>query len=634
MGSDETQNSLNESLAGFENIVEKIPLQKATWDMVRAVESLLICDFSSDWVDGLVVALNLANQQASAKNFSNIRILLITNFITSTSDSNIDVIINSIKDTNIEVVAISDCIEHTNKMKSSQFTQDPTNSTQTSSQRLFMEVIKEVDGHLCHIDLAEEQLLIFQKKAQRAAPWNTYLSIGSRMKIEISGYVYMEEEKFLSSFKTECIKMNTVTKMITEHLKNNQPIKKPDPENLINAYFYGSSLIPLADETLDIVKERGLICMGFSKRELVLDEHRMGDKCHVVLPRKDNKKSATMLASLVEVMTQGDYVMIARKVYNNNNNPTIVVLLPGYRDDIPFLTMIQLAFANDIAQFSFPRLQTKKTEPTKEQKRVIQEFVDAMDLMNAASNDDGLTEAFALETCLNPINQHICRSVAYRALNPQKKLPKIDPELVAKIDVPPKLKKANEAIVNEINELFPLEMVELKVKRVFGQRKTDGIAASEDVGDVDEDDSKKVIAVGTVTPAEDFLYLLKKGGRFSDLADQLKIIIHDLLFRTASIQTSKVLECIMSYRQVAKTSMPFDYNQWIKELKEVMIQRNRTDLWGELIVKEGFGLISVNESPISTVGQTEQIAFYEITAKNTHQTAVMDVDDDDLGDLA
>jgi ATP-dependent DNA helicase 2 subunit 2 len=633
MGSDETQNSLNTSLSGFDNIVEKIPLQISSWDMVRTLESISICDFTSDWVDALVVAVDFAKQKAFPKNFGKIRILLVTNFITSTNDSNCDVIIESIKNTNVEVIAISDCIEHSSQMKTSHFTQDPSNQTLTTSQRLFMDVIKQVDGFLCHIDLAEAQLLIFQKKAKKATPWNVPLSIGSKLKIEISAYVSIEEEKFLSSFKTESSRPNTITKLITEFTQNNQAIEQPVKEDMINAYLYGSMMVPLGDENLGIVKEKCLSCLGFTKRELVLDEYRMGSNCHVVLPRKDNRKSAKMFAGLITAMKQMDLVMIARKVYNRNNNPSIVVLLPEIQENVPFLTMIQLAFANDIALFSFPRMRTKKTEPSKEQERVIQEFVEAMDLMDAASNDDGITEAFALETSLNPVNQHLCRSVAFRALHPGAPLPKMDPELVATIDVPLKLKKASEGIVKKIEEMFPLEAVERKVKKVFGQRNTDAIAASDDIAD-DDDDDKRIIAVGTVSPAEDFAYLLKKGARFSDVADQLKTVIYDLIFRTASIQTQKVLECIMMYREQAKLRMPFDYNQWIKEMKNTMIQRNRVDLWNDMIVKEGFGLISVNEAPISTVSISEQIGFYEIVVKNTYQTAAMDVDDDELADLA
>lgn len=58
MGSDDTKNDLNKSLSGFNNIEEKIPLQMPTWEMVRALDQLTPCDFSCDWVDSLVVALN------------------------------------------------------------------------------------------------------------------------------------------------------------------------------------------------------------------------------------------------------------------------------------------------------------------------------------------------------------------------------------------------------------------------------------------------------------------------------------------------------------------------------------------------------------------------------------------------
>lgn len=61
MGSDETINDLNRSMKeGFENIVEKIPLQMPTWEMVRTLNELRPSEFSSEWVDGLVVALNYA----------------------------------------------------------------------------------------------------------------------------------------------------------------------------------------------------------------------------------------------------------------------------------------------------------------------------------------------------------------------------------------------------------------------------------------------------------------------------------------------------------------------------------------------------------------------------------------------
>lgn len=568
-----------------------------------------------------------------AKKFTNVRILLLTNFITETSDSNIDVIINAVKDAGVELVAISDCIEHTDQMKSSQFSQNPIQSNaQTKSQRLFNEVIQQVGGYLCHIDLAETQLLTFQKKSTNPSPWNCELTIGSHLKINVSAYISIQEEKFLAAFKTECLIPNTITKMVTEYAQNNEPIEKPDVDDIIKSYMYGSTLVALDSEPKFTDTQKCLSCLGFTKRELVLNEYLHGNGCHVVLPKKSHPKSAKMFAGLVTAMKERDMVMIARKVYNNKNKPTVVVLMPCLKDDVAYLSMMQLAFANDISLFSFPNLRTKKTEPSKEQEKVVKELVDAMDLMNAIDDDSGRTEAFDIETTLNPVNQHLCYSVAYRALNPTDPLPNINPELIAMIDVPAKVKKACVDVLKELEEQFPLELVERRVKKIFGKGNTASMSTDDIMDDdtADDDDAgKNIVAIGTVTPAEDFAILLKKGERFGTLADQIQTVIYDLIFRTASLQAEKILECIMMYREQSKICGPFNYNNWIKELKKVVIQRNRSDFWNQLIVKEGFGLITVNESPISTVTIDEQLDFYEISSKDKIQAVTMDQDDED-----
>lgn len=557
--------------------------------------------------------------------------------MTETNDSNIEVIVKTINDADIQLVAISDCVEHTDNLESTQFSQHPfKSSNQTNSERLFKEVIEKVDGYLAHIDLAEQQLLRFDKKKTKPMPWNAELSIGSELRIKVSAFVNTQEEKFLTSFKMECVVANTVTRLVTEYTKNNETIEKPDDKELLKAYMYGSQIVPLHDK--DEVKntEQCLACLGFTKREYVLSEHLAGKGCHTVLARKDSLKSASLFASLVAEMQQGGHVMIARKVYRKGLNPMIVALLPNNIKNIPCFTMIQLPFSNDVSVFEFPKLQTKRTEPSKEQERAIAEFVNAMDLMNAI-DDTGITEAFALETSLNPVHQHMCRSIAYRALHPTDPLPKIDPELVAMIDVPPKIKKASESILSEIEELFPLEVAAVRVKKVFGQNNNSIDAQSGadtmDVDDTDTDIGKAVIAVGTVTPAEDFAHLLKKGERFTTVTDQMQTVIFDLIFRTASLQLEKILECLVMYREQSKIYGPFTYNNWIKELKTSIVQRNRVDFWQEAIVKEGLGLITVNESPISTVSIEDQLEFYEISSKDAHQTVAMEADEDDLDAL-
>lgn len=535
----------------------------------------------------------------------------------------------------MELLAISDCIEHKEQLKTSQFSQNPTQSdTQTNSQRLFKEVIQQVNGFLCHIDLAETQLLTFQKKSVNPMPWNSELNIGSKLKINISAYVSISEEKILSSFKMECALPNTVTKMVTEYAQNNQAIDKPEKDEVIKSYMYGSTLVALDNDPELTVTLKGIYCIGFTVRELVLNEYRIGESCHVVLPRKAHMKSSKLFLGLIEAMVERNLVMIARKVYLNNSKPSVVLLLPNHKDNVAYFTMIQLAFANDISLFSFPNLKTRKTEPNKKQVEIIKELVDAMDLMNAIDDGSGLTEAFAPETTLNPANQHLCRSVAYRALHPTDPLPTIDPELMSMIDVPPKIKKACTDMLKELEEQFPLELVERKFKKIFGQgNKT--ATSTDDVMDDDNDeidDSKDIVAIGTITPADDFGVLLKKGERFGKLCDQIQTVIYDLIFRTASLQTEKILECIIMYREQAKLYGPFNYNNWIKELKKVLIERNRLNFWHQYIVKEGLGLITTEEAQISIVSIGEQLEFYEVSSKEANTTVAMDQDDEDALD--
>jgi hypothetical protein len=150
-----------------------------------------------------------------------------------TNDENLDVLVQSFIKMKVELLAIADCIEHKDSLKNSQFSQNPnTDSNQSHSQTIFLNLVENVDGYLCHIDKAEAQLLLFEKKKTRSLPWNAVLTIGS--KLHISAYVSVQKEAILSSFKTECVDSNTATKLVTEYTKNNQPIDKPEVEGEFN----------------------------------------------------------------------------------------------------------------------------------------------------------------------------------------------------------------------------------------------------------------------------------------------------------------------------------------------------------------------------------------------------------------
>lgn len=491
---------------------------------------------------------------------------------------------------------------------------------------------------LCHIDYVESQLLHFQKKATRSMPWNVDLKIGSELTINVSAYVYVQEEKYFSSFKTECFEQQTVTKMVTEYVQNNEVIDKPDSDDTIKAYMYGSKLVACDDS--DMLFKSGskcLICLAFCKLDSIPAEYFIGDSCHVVVAQKGFEKSATLNAALITAMVSKNYLMIARKVYRENTKPLIVALIPKIEDDGHYFIMIELPYFENVTHLVFPKLDSKASKPSDEQMEAMTKLIEMMDLTIAQDDESGITEAFGSESLMNPYHQNMCKCVAYRALHPNEVLPPIDKDLLKLIDTPEKIKKQTEEFIKEFEEIFPRELIEIRQKKPMGQKLDTDANENNMVEDTDifcdaQTDERVIVAIGSVSPAEDLIYLVKKGTvRFAVLCEQIQTIIHEFIFKTSAEFNEKLIESILGYREVAKIHGPFNYNKWIVELKNAMIKRNKINDWNKIIVKEGFGLISINESPISTISINEQIEFYETVSKEPSRnftSVVMDEDDD------
>ncbi|XP_070496004.1 X-ray repair cross-complementing protein 5-like [Chironomus tepperi] len=642
-GTDDTKNDLNDKNFGYDNIVEMDTLKMPSWTMLEEVCKIKPGNALVGWSDGLLVAMNYMSTETEAKKFSHLRIILFSNFMTSTNDQDLDVITSNISNLEIELIGVSDTVCHETDAPSWQFSQNPQKKdSQRESEQIFQKMIKEIEGaNLCHIDYVESELVYFQKKTNRGNPWNVPLKIGNELSMNVSAYVYVQKSS-LVSFKTECTEFNTVTKMVTEYTKNNEKIEKPTEDDIVKAFHYGSKLNACDDSGIAYDSgDKCLLTLAFCKRKRCASNLFAGTGCHIIVPQKDCPKSAKLFSALVRNLLQKDYFLLARKVYRKGTKPLVVGLFPQKKDDGLCLVMIEMPFEDNIQRCRFEKLRLKKsTKPSDEQMEAMEKLVNAMDLTNAIDDESGITEAFTVETSLNPFQQHICRTISRRALNPNAPLPTFDNELKKMIDVPEKI--ANEAadIIKEIENLFPLEIIHRKEKKVFGQKEVDDIddnLEDEEILDVTQAESNErlIVAVGTVTPAEDFLYLInKKTERFGVVCDQIQSVIHELLFKSTVDHGDKIKEALVAYRDVAKIHGPFNYNTWIKELKKLMVRRNKIDEWYKYIVTEGVGLITINESPVSTVTMEENLEFYEIISKETSNvTSNINPEDDELENL-
>lgn len=535
-----------------------------------------------------------------------------------------------------------------------------------------MELVEKTDGVLCNSENAELQLVYYEKKKVKGRPNAYSFKIGTQISIEVAEYKKIDEPKYLDSWKDLYVTNQNVEKTVTKTVKyyqndeeikvsteaknpvsdttnstSNDPMEVDEHEvDVMRGYMYGTTPVPFVSHLKQSFGEKSLLCIGFSDRKYVLEEHLSGKGCHIVLPQIKYKSSPQKFAALVKALQERNCVIIARKMYNKNSSPKIVALFPGYtKDKKPYLTMIGLHFMEDCIDIKFPSLETNKFKPSKEQYDIMDQLIDSMDLMTAGNEKSGNAEAFALNKTLNPVNQHMCRVIAHRALHPHDPVQKISEELTELIDVPKKIKEMSRETLLKVKELFVLEeikkpskmqLLEERLKKINAKAADTSGALSDQTNEQNLPVDSQIDNVGTVTPAEDFCSLIKSGTLdFGTAAKQLQDVVHKLTFQAFNVKRVKITKALVAYREMARDMMRAkSYNDWIFVYKDELFSKDKHDLFSEVIVKEGVGPILSTESNASGITPDKGEQFYRtdnIAVKSTVITPSNDDDDDFMG---
>lgn len=393
--------------------------------------------------------------------------------------------------------------------------------------------------------------------------------------------------------------------------------------------MYGSSLIPVDEDLKTINYTKCFTCLGFTSESNILEEYLVGKGTSIVVPQNGYEKSEKLFACLVDAMLKTKTCMIVRKIYRNGLSPKLYILLPKLVHGYPSLSCLELCFSENMLYFKFPSLKSKNYQPTAEQYDVVDKLIDSLNLMTAFEDDSGAHEAFALKKTLNPSVQYVYRCIVHRALHPNEPLAKPDDELLELLDIPKKLKSEAQPIFEQLKSAFPLEVVvKPKYNFKFQMDQTNQAAADMLTLRNDSCDDRKAVQVGTVTPMEDFLYLLDRGEKISDICDQLHNVICDLLFQSMTPQELKIKMALLMHREKAKEFGAHYYNVWIQEFKNLIIQKNKLKFWEDVIKHDKLGLISRDESESTTVTPEEAEKFYEIDMSIAQVTPPQDEDND------
>jgi ATP-dependent DNA helicase 2 subunit 2 len=126
----------------------------------------------------------------------------------------------------------------------------------------------------------------------------------------------------------------------------------------------------------------------------------MGD-AGIVVPRKSDAEAQLALSSLVWALEELESYAVARIVARDGRPPLVVLLAPCIEPGLDCLYDVPLPFAEDVRQYRFPPLdrivmvsgasvtENHRLLPSDALNEAVSDFVDAMDLTEAARDEEG-----------------------------------------------------------------------------------------------------------------------------------------------------------------------------------------------------------------------------------------------------
>ncbi|XP_041057042.1 X-ray repair cross-complementing protein 5 isoform X1 [Carcharodon carcharias] len=660
-GTDGTSNPLATS-DQYQNITVRRNLMIPDFGFLEDVQSSIrASDHQADFLDALIVCMDLLQKQTIGKKYEKLHIAVFTDLNSPFSSDQLDAITSSMKKFGITLQFFlpfpldatsagggGDAAErHWNASSGKELT-----AQQKEGIRMVRKVMLSLDeeGGLDEVFTfreSVERLSIFKKIERKPMAWPCQLTIGSRITINIVGYKAMTEEKVKKSWMSvdaKTLRKEDVRRETVYCLNDDNETEVPK-EDTIQGFRYGSDIIPFSQVDQEQMKYKTdgkcFSVLGFTKSSQILRHYYVGRQVLQVFAAKDDEHASVALSALLHALEELDMVAIVRYVYDRRSNPQVGVAFPVIKDKYECLAYIQLPFTEDLRQFTFTSLKNnKKGTVSEEQLSAVDALINSMSLVV----DDGeeMEDLFKVSRVPNPHFQRLFQGLHYKAFQPDKPLPPIDSHLMNMLNRPKELAGSCQASLEQLKKLFTLQdsgkKKEQKIaQQIFKDNEVEELGAKRARSDEDFNivtlAEGNVTTVGSLTPAKDFQALLhQKNSTFREATKQLMERVYQFLEVKNREYYMKSMNCIKVCREEAgKAGESELFNMLLKTLKENVEAKGLQDFW-ELIVQDTVTLISKDEAAESTVTIDEAKQFLAPEERTMEEAAVPE-DDGDVDDL-
>lgn len=663
-GTDGTKNSL-QSDDQYQHISVHRHLMIPDFELLEEIANQIQPENQqADWLDALVVCMDLLQTETKGKKFERLNISLLTDLRTQASSDNLDIIIENLKKAGITLqfflpFPVEEEDEGSGAGDGGTSGHPGSGKGLSREQQQGLDMVKHImlsldeeDGldEVYSFRNALEQLYMFKRIERRPMAWPCQLTIGSSLSIRIVGYKAVTEEKLkktwfnvdAQSSQKDDIKKETV------YCLDDDNETEVQPDDTIQGFRYGSDIVPFSKVDQDQMKYRHdgkcFAVLGFAKQNMIQRHQFMGNQVLKIFAPKDDEHAGIALSALIRALDQLKMAAIVRYAYNKISNPQVGAAFPCIKQDYECLLYFQLPFTEDLRQFTFPSLESKKFIPSENQLSAVDSLIDSM--MLVGEDDSGeQKDILKVHHIPNPAFQRHFQCLHHRAVSPGIPLPPMEPWLKASLERPEVINQRCQAPLNELKKMFPLTEVEKKKAKktsaqIFGKESEETDAKKAKKDDEDEEYNLADIAEGSVTsvgsvdPARDFCTLVKqKTLPFGDVCQQLTHRIEQLLGNKNTHYYMKSITCIQAFREQSVKLQNADlYNSYLQSLKRSIPNRGLEVFW-DLLVQDRVTLISKDEVEGSTVSKQEANQFLVVEEKTEEMAPPPAEDTGDVDDL-
>uniref|UniRef100_A0A8B9KR12 X-ray repair cross-complementing protein 5 n=1 Tax=Astyanax mexicanus TaxID=7994 RepID=A0A8B9KR12_ASTMX len=663
-GTDNTKNPLAQD-GQYQNISIHRHLMMPDFNLLEEIENELHPGSQhADWLDALVVCMDLLQKETMGKKYERLNIVLLTDLNTPSCADQLDVIINNLKKACITLQFFlpfpvdADEGDDGGRGDGAGPRHPPQGKGLSREQKQGLEMVKQVMSSLDEEDgldevytfsNAVERLSMFKRIERRPMAWPCQLTIGSSLSIRIVGYKAVCEEKVkktwavvdAESHQKDDVKRETVYCLNDD---NETEVQKDDT---IQGFRYGSDIVPFSKVDQDQMKYKSdgksFAVLGFAKQEMINRHHFMGSQVIKVFAPREDEHAAVALSALIRALDSLNMVAIVRYAYDRRSNPQVGAAFPIIKEKYECLMYVQLPYMEDLRQFTFPSLENnKKFAPSGSQLSAVDALIDSMMLVE--KHEDGEKyDTFKINNIPNPQFQRLFQCLHHRCVNPGTPLPPVDPWLKRILDRPQAVSARCQAPLQEMKKCFPLKEVVRKKEQktsvdVFGSGEEPNAKKlkmdEEDKFNLAEISEGNITSVGSVNPAKDFRALIQqKTIPFGQACEQLTHRMEQLLGNRSTDYYMKTITCIQAFReQSVKVSNAELFNGYMQSLKRSIPDRNLQDFW-DLLVQDALTLISKDEVEASTVSKQEAEQFLMSEEKKEVEAAPAQDDGGDVDDL-